>query len=252
MKIAVAGLFVFMTAGLVFSAWTVVDLRRQIQDLETKVSTIAEHPAPAPAAPAPKSLGSGIAASADSPTDAAAGTIYDAGAGEDPVSRKADGAAPAGTDGSVASRLGPPETWTEAERSSFEKEVLAVLEKQRAEQEAKREERQAEWMTARMAEKLKLTEAQAKAIGKIVGDTSAAVRSLRETMTQENREEVKGQIQQTVQAADTQVKSYLTAEQVTAYDDLKKQQGGLLGFGGGGRNRGPGGDRPRVGEGDGQ
>ncbi|MBI2923348.1 MAG: hypothetical protein HYY18_20010 [Planctomycetes bacterium] len=252
MKIAVAGLFVFMTAGLVFSAWTVVDLRRQVQDLETKVSAIADRPAAEPAASAPKSIASGISAAAGAPSDAAAGTIFDAGTADSPVARKPESTAPAGTDGSVASRLGPPETWTETERASFEKEVLAVLEKQRNEQEAKRDERQQEWMVARLSEKLKLTEAQAQAIGKIVNDTSTAVRTLRDTITPENREEVRGQIQQTVQAADTQVKSYLTAEQVTSYDELKKQQGGLLGFGGGGRNRGPGGDRPKVGDGDGQ
>jgi hypothetical protein len=245
MKAALAALFVFMTAGLVFSAWTVHDLRRQVSDLETRVTTLADRPAPADPAPAPsmpdpakasRTAGDSVA------SDPVADPETDAGAAE-PVARK-DGAAGNSDPSSGRGLSVNPAGWTEADRAAFEAEVLAVLKKQEEERDAKRDERQADWMMSRLKEGLKLTDQQAAEVKKIVAATMAEVDKLRATITPENRDEVRPQIQTTVQAADTQIKALLTAEQTTAYDAMK-QQGNLFNFGGGGR--GP--DRGRRGGG---
>jgi hypothetical protein len=245
MKIAAGIVGLFLTAGLVFSAITIQNLQKQVGDLEAKVTTLSE------ARPAQTQ------APVASPT----------GDSSDPVADTSDPSGPIGTetvsgDSGIASRKpsdpagtatagGPVDlsnsaNWSEIEKAAFEKEVLAVLAKREAEQEARRDARQQEWMTNRLKERLGLSEQQAREIGKIVETTSTQVRALRDTMTDENRDQVRTQIQQTMSAADTQVKSYLTAEQVATYDEMKTQGGGIFGgFGGGGdggrRRGGPGG-----------
>lgn len=244
MKAVVAFLTLVLVVSLGFSGWAITDLRRQIQDLEGKVSSLSERPqTPAPAASGPSqppSASSNPAASTSAGTDSAEhrepGSSGSSGAAQDPAVGRRPEPAPA-----VGSTV-RPEGWTEADRAAFEKEVYAALEKREREREARQDARQAEWMTARLKEQLKLTDQQAQEIGRIVTTTMADIEKIRSTMTPENREEIRPQIQATIQAADTQVKSLLTAEQATAYDEMKKNGGGL-GFGGGGGRRrgGPGG-----------
>ncbi|MCC6738612.1 MAG: hypothetical protein IT452_06170 [Planctomycetia bacterium] len=243
MKAVLAFLTLALVASLGFSGWAINDLRNQVQDLEGKVASLSDRPqAPAPAAanttqPASASPQSGgsTAGGSDSVEDREPGSAGSSADGQDPtVSRKPE---PAPAVGSTVR----PEGWTEADRTAFEKEVYAALEKREKEREARQDARQAEWMTARLKEQLKLTDQQAAEIGKIVTATMADIEKIRSTMTPENREEIRPQIQASLQAADTQVKSLLTAEQATTYDEMKKNGGGL-GFGGGGRRRGgPGG-----------
>lgn len=243
MKAVLAFLTLALVASLGFSGWAINDLRNQVQDLEGKVASLSDRPqAPAqaaanttqPASASPQSGGS-TAGGSDSVKDREPGSTGSSADGQDPtVSRKPE---PAPAVGSTVR----PEGWTEADRTAFEKEVYAALEKREKEREARQDARQAEWMTARLKEQLKLTDQQAAEIGKIVTATMADIEKIRSTMTPENREEIRPQIQASLQAADTQVKSLLTAEQATTYDEMKKNGGGL-GFGGGGRRRGgPGG-----------
>jgi hypothetical protein len=248
MKFALGTVALLLAVSLTFSAWAVTDLRKQIHDLENKVSTLSERPAaPAPANPSAGDSASTSHSSAPSSsggTDTVAGSATDSGAGStDAVASKPQPGTPA-----VGASV-KPEGWTESDRTAFEKEVLSVLDKREKEREARQEARQAEWMTARLKEQLKLTDQQAAEIGKIVNTTMADIDKIRATMTPENREEIRPQIQATLAAADAQVKALLTGEQVTAYDEMKKNGGGLnLGgrFGGGGE-----GGRRRGGQGGG-
>ncbi|MCE9582251.1 MAG: hypothetical protein K8T20_07145 [Planctomycetes bacterium] len=252
MKFAAAALFIALLAGLSFSAIAVRDLRKQVADLENKVTSLSERPpVVATATPADSTRHTETSAPhSDSPTtpastgDSASGTIFDPGSNS-PVARKAGGSdAPTG---------GPsvnPSAWTEADRAAFEKEVQTVLDKQQKERESKQEARQNEWMVARLKEQLKLTDQQAEQIGTVLASAMDQVRELRGTITPENREEVRPKIQATVQAADAQVKGMLTAEQSAAYDEMKKNGGGF-GFGGGGQGGGGGGRKRGQGQGGG-
>lgn len=239
MKFALGTVALLLAVTLTFSAWAVTDLRRQVHDLETKVTTLSERPAaPAPTnAPATESASTSHSSSPSSTTGGtdsvnSAGTATDNGSKptDAVASKPATGAPPVGS-------TVRPEGWTEADRTAFEKEVLSVLDKREKERDARQEARQAEWMTSRLKEQLKLTDQQAVEIGKIVSTTMADIEKIRSTMTSENREEIRPQIQATLATADTQVKSLLTAEQVTAYDEMKKQGGGIMGGGFGGRGR---------------
>ncbi len=243
MKFALGTVALLLAVSLTFSAWAVTDLRKQIHDLENKVSTLSERPAaPAPANPPAgesASTSHSPAPSTSGGTDSvnASGSATDSGSGStDAVASKPQPGTPA-----VGASV-KPEGWTESDRTAFEKEVLSVLDKREKEREARQEARQAEWMTARLKEQLKLTDQQAAEIGKIVNTTMADIEKIRSTMTPENREEIRPQIQATLAAADTQVKALLTGEQVTAYDEMKKNGGGLnlggRGGGDGGRRRG--------------
>lgn len=245
MKAVLAFLTLVLVASLAFSGWAISDLRRQVQDLEGKIATLSERPqAPAPAAssssqPAstPSHAGGSSSGGSDSVEHRETASSANSGTAQDPAVARTPEPAPA-----VGSTV-RPDGWTEADRAAFEKEVYAALEKREKEREARQDARQAEWMTARLKEQLKLTDQQAQEIGKIVSATMADIEKIRSTMTPENREEIRPQIQASIQAADTQVKSLLTAEQATAYDEMKKNGGGLgFGGGGGGRRRGgPGG-----------
>jgi hypothetical protein len=230
-------LSVALAAGLSFSAWAVSDLRRQVRDLETRISTISDRPA-VPAGDAtgghttpPSHAASNPGSTGGSDSVAPAGSASDNDTGATARKPVSDGVPAVGS-------TVTPGAWTEADKAAFEAEVLAVLDKQEKEREAKRDARQSEWMTARLKEQLKLTDQQAAEIAKIVTTTQAEIEKIRATITPENREEVRPQIQATLQTAETQVKSYLTAEQVTAYDEMKKNGGfNLGGFGGGGGGR---------------
>lgn len=245
MKFALGTVALLLAVSLTFSAWAVTDLRKQIHDLENKVSTLSERPvAPAPVNP-PATDASSTSHSPAPSTPGGTDTVHSTGSSTDSGSGSTDAVAskpPSGTPAVGASVK--PEGWTEADRTAFEKEVLSVLEKREKEREARQEARQAEWMTARLKEQLKLTDQQAAEIGKIVNTTMADIEKIRSTMTPENREEIRPQIQATLAAADTQVKALLTGEQVTAYDEMKKNGGGIMGgggFGGRGRRGGQGG-----------
>ncbi|NUN50714.1 MAG: hypothetical protein HUU15_18050 [Candidatus Brocadiae bacterium] len=240
MKIVVSAVFVFLAAAIAFSTIQNMELRKQSEALEARIASLESTERETPAAPAPAPGTKPSAHATTSPTDVAAtapGTAPKENRPEDPALRIA------GTDGTGASTPtvgGPgfnPSAWTEAERSAFSAEVASALEAQRKEREARQAERQAEWMMSRMKQNLKLTDQQAQAIQQVVGRTMTAVDTLRESMTPENREEIRPQIQQTLQTADTEIKTYLTAEQVTSYDALK-QSGGLWGGGDGGRRGG--------------
>jgi len=244
MKIVASVLFLFLTAGLVFSAWTMQRLERQVQDLESRIATLGDgasaHGTAPTAAPAPVETRPGADKAAEVPKDAAAGTIFDSPT-PDAAVRKSTGAAPASAGSPPAAALGNPEAWTEAEREAFERAVTAVLEKKQKERDEKQDAQKADWILARMKEQLKLTDQQAEQIAQVLTATRNTVKDLRATVTPENKDEIRPQIQAAVQAADQQVKALLTAEQATAYDEMKKQGG--LGMGGGGGGRGGGGRR---------
>ena len=248
MKFVLGTVFVALAAGLSFSAKAISDLREHQNDLENRLIALSERPA-APANDA--------SSGTDTPSTHAASNPASSG-GTDSIAPagSASGSEAGGRDlayiklsatgtPAVGSTVNPS-AWTEADKAAFESEVLAVMEKQEKEREEKRDARQSEWMTARLKEQLKLTDQQAAEIGKIVTSTQAEIEKIRATMTPENREEIRPQIQTALATADTQVKAYLTAEQVTAYDELKKTGGlNLGGFGGGGGGGGNG--RRRMG-----
>jgi len=252
MKFVLGTIFVALAASLSFSAWAVSDLRSQVRDLENRISSLSDRPA----APAGDASSGNAVSSSHSTTNpsSSGGTDSVAPAGSASGSDSSDpGAAarkpPAGGTPAVGSSVNPG-AWTEADKAAFEAEVLAVLEKQEKEREEKRDARQSEWMTSRLKEQLKLTDQQAAEIGKIVTATQAEVEKIRSTITPENRDEIRPQIQAVLATADTQVKAYLTAEQVTAYDEMKKNGGlNLGGWGGGGGGGGNG--RRRQGDGGG-
>ncbi|MEK7470365.1 MAG: hypothetical protein AAB074_23590 [Planctomycetota bacterium] len=248
MKFVLGFVFLALTAGLGFSAKAISDLRKQQSDLENRIIALSERPA----APTPETA-SGSGSSSSSTPASPGGTDSVAPAGSASGSDSSDNGAVArkpvsGGTPAVGSTVNPS-SWTEADKAAFESEVLAVLEKQEKEREEKRDARQSEWMTARLKEQLKLTDQQAAEIGKIVTATQAEIEKIRATMTPENREEIRPQIQAALATADTQVKAYLTAEQVTAYDEMKKNGNLNLGGWGGGGGSGGNGRRRMQGEG---